>query len=140
MATKPDPLSMPLERLYGLPEGITISRDPYSGAELRWLVHDAKTGLGEVVRVNPDDFQVLWTPPPKPRWWRWLSPLGAALDSLDRSLLIQRMHGKYVTDWNAVDDAARKLGGDALRRVLAQRGRVETFDREFVPTCDTEGL
>lgn len=102
------------------PEGITVERNVF-GRELTWFIFDRETGLAASVSVKTEDHLVEWSPPPPLKWWRWFSPLGAALDSADRAALIGRMRRKMVVDWDAVERHAKAEGERVIRDLLARR-------------------
>lgn len=103
-----------------LPDGISVERNVFA-RDLQWVVHDRVTGLAGVVAVDTHDHEVEWTPPAKVKWYRWLEPLGAALDSIDREHRIARMRGRKVVDWDAVDMEAKEKGAALIRALIARR-------------------
>lgn len=103
-----------------LPEGISVERNVFA-RDRQWVIYDRLTGLAGVVAVDTHDHEVEWTPPPKVKWWRWIEPLGAALDSIDREHRIARMRGRKVVDWDAVDAEAKEKGAVLIRDLIARR-------------------
>jgi hypothetical protein len=103
-----------------LPDGIRVDRDVFAGRCV-WFVYDRESRRAVRVEVDPDDYLVEWEPPPKMRWWRWLSPLGAALDAADRGHEAARMRGQQVVDWEAVERESKRAGEEAIRSLLARR-------------------
>jgi hypothetical protein len=103
-----------------LPDGIRVDRDVFAGRCV-WVVYDRRTRLAARVEVDPDDYLVDWEPPPKMRWWRWLSPLGAALDAADRAHEAARMRGRQVVDWGAVERESKRVGEEAIWSLLQRR-------------------
>lgn len=106
------------------PDGITVQRlDHYP--EIRWLIHDRNTGRRALVEVDPQDHLADWTPPAPVKWWHWIEPLGAALDTIERNQLITRMDGKQIVNW----DAVMREGQREVARVL--RGWVWRQERHL---------
>ena len=113
----------------GLPAGITVTRAPFA-RDLTWIVSDETNGSATLVRVDPSDHEMRWSPPPlPPRWKMLLNPLGAALDSIDRAHQYERMKDANVVDWDAVAREAREKGIAAIR-LLVEARTIEPASRE----------
>jgi len=106
-----------------LPDGITVERDVWAGVErFVWIVRDQQTGLAGRIGVDPERHMKRWEPSPAPRWWHYLlSPMGTLLETVDRNMLIGRMHNVQVVDWDEVDRLAHERGNMMIRALLARR-------------------